>query len=596
MHRLSHLVIQNFRACKNVSLPLESYTPLVGQNNTGKSTILEAIKWVLKPNALSASDFAESAQPVIVTACISGITKALLDRVPEQKHRTAIEPYCASGILWIRCVATGTTSKSNKQEVYNHETYSGSGVPNDWRDYPTGLPQAVAALLPEPLYIEAMDDIGEDLGKAKAGTTIKNLLDEIMEPVLKAHTDLNSALETIRKILAVDGENRSGHLKEFDEQATKTLVDFFPGLSLDLDLQVVDVKEFFKAGDLHVTDKLTGDRRRFDQIGTGAQRAIQMALIRYLAQTRVTGAENPTRRLLLIDEPELFLHPQGVRRLRQALLTLSQAGFQVVFSTHSPLMLNRDNTADTVIVRKDKTQGTIPQRPLRHAVQSALSEAESQSRTLFELGNLAEIYFSEMVVICEGKTDRRLLPLAYERLFSQSPELDHIAFISLGSCSDIPKALPVLSAMGIKACAIADLDFAFTEARKGGTPLLSKEGDDLKQAKAILAKIQPAHGFPLGDNGLPTKGKNTGWLAADSWALMASDTDGQVVAKSVHDQLKPNNIWVWPMGCIEQVVGTDDKGEDAIIEQEIKLRGMSSEELKTQMPVFKSCFDWIRTL
>lgn len=57
MHRLSHLVIQNFRACRSISLPLEGYTPLVGQNNTGKSTILEAIHWVLKPGALKSTDF-----------------------------------------------------------------------------------------------------------------------------------------------------------------------------------------------------------------------------------------------------------------------------------------------------------------------------------------------------------------------------------------------------------------------------------------------------------------------------------------------------------------------------------------------------------
>jgi len=596
MHQLSYLAIQNFRACKNVELPLESYTPLVGQNNTGKSTILAAIKWVLKPSTLSVSDFADSTQPVVVAACISGITEELLQRIPEQKHRTAIAPYCASGNLWIRVTASGTGKGSNKPEVYNHETYSGSDVPVDWRDYPTGLPQAVSALLPEPLHIEAMDDIGEDLGKAKAGTTIKELLDEIMEPVLKAHEDLNNALSTIRQILAVDGEQRSGHLKAFDEQATNTLGHFFPGLALDLDLQMVDVKEFFKAGDLHVTDKLTGDRRRFDQIGTGAQRAIQMALIRYLAQTRAAGVENPARRLLLIDEPELYLHPQGIRRLRQALHTLSSSGFQVVFSTHSPLMLNRDNAADTVIVKKCKDDGTTTQKPLRHAVVSALSEAESQSRTLFELGNLAEIYFSELVVLCEGKTDRRLLPIAYEQLYGQSPDLDNITFLSLGSCSDIPKALPVLSAMGIKSCAIADLDFAFTEARKGSNALLDKDGSDLNQAKAILQRIQSTHDFPLGDNGLPTKDKKTGWQAADSWALMAAETDGKLLANSAADGLKTHKIWIWAQGCIEHVTGATDKGEDAIIRQETELQKMTTEQIETQMPAFKECFEWIRSL
>ncbi|MDZ7854089.1 MAG: hypothetical protein U5L98_15980 [Halomonas sp.] len=65
-----------------------------------------------------------------------------------------------------------------------------NGEPVHWRDYPTGLPQAVSALLPEPLLVQAMHDIGEDLGKAKAGTTIKSLLDEIMGPLLQARAGI----------------------------------------------------------------------------------------------------------------------------------------------------------------------------------------------------------------------------------------------------------------------------------------------------------------------------------------------------------------------------------------------------------------------
>jgi putative ATP-dependent endonuclease of OLD family len=60
VHRLSHVIINNFRACRNVSFPIDAFTPLVGQNNVGKSTILEALKWVLKPSALSQGDFADN--------------------------------------------------------------------------------------------------------------------------------------------------------------------------------------------------------------------------------------------------------------------------------------------------------------------------------------------------------------------------------------------------------------------------------------------------------------------------------------------------------------------------------------------------------
>src|SRR6056297_2510661 len=187
MHRLSHLRIKNFRACKDVELPLEGYTPLVGQNNTGKSSILQSIDWVLRPAALSTRDFHDSDQPVEVIACIDGISDQVMDRIPEENHRKAIARYCRDGRLWIRVTATGTTAKALNKEVWDIEKCPDDGEPAHWRNYPTGLPQAVSVLLPGSLVVQAMHDIGEDLGKAKTGTTIKGLLDEIMGPLLEAH-------------------------------------------------------------------------------------------------------------------------------------------------------------------------------------------------------------------------------------------------------------------------------------------------------------------------------------------------------------------------------------------------------------------------
>ena len=63
MHELPQIHIQNFRACKNVSLSLGSFTPLVGQNNVGKSTLLDAIRIVLAPKALAKNDASDPALP-----------------------------------------------------------------------------------------------------------------------------------------------------------------------------------------------------------------------------------------------------------------------------------------------------------------------------------------------------------------------------------------------------------------------------------------------------------------------------------------------------------------------------------------------------
>lgn len=596
MHKIGFIDIVGLRACQHVSLPVESFTPLVGQNNAGKSTILFALAWVLKPSGLDQSDFSKTGEPVIVTARIDGITEEILKSIPEQKHQTAIAPFCASGFMWIRVVAKAPGAKGFLCEVFDAEKYPGNHMPMVWRDYPTGLPQAVSALLPEALRIDAMDDLGEDLGKAKAGSTMKLLLDLIMIPIIEAHAELATAMQTVQSILSAEGKSRSGHLKIFDDGATKALSSFFPGLAIELGLQTIEVKELFKAGSLNVTDMETGDRRTFDQLGTGAQRAIQMSLIRHLADLRIGLKPASARRLLLIDEPELYLHPQGVRRLRQALAALSQLGFQVVYATHSPLMLSRENAADAVIVRKDKLGGTLARLPLRHAVANALEEAQAQSRTLFELGNLAEIYFSDLVVLCEGKTEKRLLPLLYERLRGRHPDLDQIAFVAVGACSDIPKALPVLAAMGIRACGIADLDFAFTEARKGQKSMLPKEDATLVHSKTVLKRLQSEHGFLLGDNGLPTKDKKTGWQAADTWAIFAIDPEGAEISVGLHNTLRVQDLWVWTAGCIEDVTGYADKGEDAILAQELAIESMDANTIEVDMPEIKLCFDWLDKL
>ena len=589
MHALSKIHIQNFRSCNQVFLPLGDFTPLVGQNNAGKSTILDAIRLVLAPKAFAKTDANDPSQPIIISACVSGITEELIEQIPEAKHRAAITPYCIGGNLWIRISASGSAKPTS--EVWADANLDEQGLPASWRSYPTGLPQAISALLPEALHIRAMDDVQEDLGKGKAGSTIRGLLDEIMAPILTAHQEVQDALTAVRNILGADGENRSPLLTDFDNSANSALSSFFPGLLLNLDVPSIDVKEFFKSGDLNVTDEISGQTRRFDTLGSGAQRAIQMALIRLLADIRKTRDQDLARRLLLIDEPEIFLHPQGVRGLREALQMLSKSGYQVVVTTHSPLMVSRDNAPDTVIVRRSREHGSEVRVPMGAAVAQAISEAQAQSRTLFELGNIAEIYFAEKVILCEGKTDQRLLPLIYEKLYGVRPELERICFVALGSCTSIPKGFSVLTAMGIKCGVIADLDFAFTHAR--GT-WLPKECEEMTNVKSVLQTVSQAEGFQLGGHGMPQNSRSG--TAADCWAAFARHTDGQALANAAHEAMKEFNTWVWPMGCIEDALNITEKGEAAIIAQEDSIRSWQPAVIDQEYPVFRSTLDWMRAI
>lgn len=582
MHGLGHIDIEHFRQCRKVSIPIESFTPLVGPNNVGKTTILEAIKYVFAPRTIAKDQASDPDRRIVVCARIDGIGDELLATLAEPRHRAAIEPYCREGSLRIRAVGPDRP----KQEVWDPDQYSGEGVPTVWRSYPTGLPEAVSALMPEARHIEALDDIQEDLGKGKAGSTIRDLLDDLMSPVLEAHTEVSDALAVIRRVLSADPDGRAPLLREFDREASGALAEFFPGLGVELVMPEVEVKEFFRSGDVLVTDSQSGERRRFDQLGTGAQRALQMALIRLLADRSQRQNRSPARRVLLIDEPELFLHPQAIICVREALYQLSKCGFQIIFSTHSPFMISRENAADVVIVRRDPEAGVSTRPPMREVVSQAIEDARAQSRVLFELGNVAGIYFSDRVVLCEGKTERRLLPLVARSLGDTAST----CFVELGSCSSIPKGLKVLDAMGLSACAIADLDFGFTSAR-GTRSLLPADDEVMITTREVLEELRSSLGCTLAANSLPQNSSQ--WPAWKTWAEFTKHERGQVVSAKVHTELLAHRVWIWPVGCIENVLGIEEKGEDAIVEQEERLRSMDINELEVSVPLLVQCFRWL---
>lgn len=92
---------------------------------------------------------------------------------------------------------------------------------------------------------------------------------------------------------------------------------------MHLDISVPEVQSVFRQGTVRVSEERHGTTRDFSSVGHGAQRSIQMVLIRYLADmTPPPKGETVQRRLPLIEEPELFLRPLSVEQLRAAFFKL----------------------------------------------------------------------------------------------------------------------------------------------------------------------------------------------------------------------------------------------------------------------------------
>lgn len=192
-----------------------------------------------------------------------------------------------------------------------------------------------------------MENATEDVAKFGSGTTIGKLLKEIMAPVIDRHSPaVAEALQDVGRRLSANAENKDETLVDLDGRIQGELSKLFPGVSAKTHIPVPDFSDFMKSATIRIFEEgfENPDGKDASSFGHGAQRSIQIALIKCLAEVRRAGGGNAGRTtLLLIDEPELYLHPQAIEVVRAALSRLAGDGYQVVITTHSANMISRDD-------------------------------------------------------------------------------------------------------------------------------------------------------------------------------------------------------------------------------------------------------------
>lgn len=172
--------------------------------------------------------------------------------------------------------------------------------------------------------------------------------------------------------------------------------------------------------------------------------------------------------LLLVDEPEIGLHPSGVRDLRNELIKISKASNYVVSSTHSIFMVDADNISRHYIVTKENETTIISQ-----ADEGNLAEEEVIYKgfkfSLYEILNKKNIIF-------EGWRDKEMFRIAMSKLPVKYKSLKD-KFKTIGICHadgvKMIKNITPLLELGNRECLV-----------------LSDEDETAKQHKAEYLKLK----------------------------------------------------------------------------------------------------------
>lgn len=552
MQKLSSIEISNFRSIENLKLDLGENTVLVGNNNVGKSNILNAIKWFLKPYALKESDFLNPQKRVEVVGTISGLDDSTLDML-DPVHKNRIEPLLVGSTMTFR---KRYESPSESARSIRIEIQKKSGDELEWIMNPTGIKEAIQDLFPEPIFIEAMNDANEDICRNKSGTSISKLISQIIDPFVKRHSEqVEKTLDEIRQLTEASGERRDPELLKVDRGLSSKMKTLFPGIELRVHVPTPTLKEIFRHGTLKAIESSSlKEETEISQLGHGAQRMAQMSLIQFLADQETI--DTASRTLLLIDEPELYLHPNAIELLSESLRVLGQKTYQIVFSTHSPQFIHKERIKNTILVRKCENGRTYRKDTLQESISRIVSDQPSQLDLLFDFENSKEVFFSNMVVFGEGRTEKLLVPEIWEHTFGISMGCAQIAFVGLNGCGSSKKCLDIVTCMGLEAVALVDLDFAFRMAVSQG--IISEDNPHIVESKRIFKKLSCKHPIKLQSDGFPCKFE--GHLnPEEAFALFASDCSSEPHIEGLKSMLLDNGFWLWSEGSIETHLGLESK-------------------------------------
>jgi predicted ATPase len=121
--------------------------------------------------------------------------------------------------------------------------------------------------------------------------------------------------------------------------------------------------------------------------------------------------------LLVIDEPELSLHPQLVSRLGRVLARYA-SDHQIVIFTHSPALISWDDIANGAeIARVFKTDGDSRIAQVPRATIDELAKARGGWKNPHVLGSDAKeaFFLDDEIIVVEGQDDAGLLPRVFEQ-------------------------------------------------------------------------------------------------------------------------------------------------------------------------------------
>jgi putative ATP-dependent endonuclease of OLD family len=335
--RLTALSVTNYRALRDVTLPLSRFGCLIGENNAGKSTCLQALALFFSGNKLATGNFFDDTTESRIAVTFEDITVEDMARLAEE-HRarvaaivkqgrlTLVRNYDTSGkssllfstlapsdvrfsqesiaelvkgqragtafadkVLRAFPELAGKVDASMNQDTVKDKIQSlADSLPDEAKvstdqPLPTGIDKSIIPMLPEPIYIPAVKDLADDI-KTTESTPFGKILAILLRAVeaklpdaAQLFADLNAKLNRTKQADGTEVDDRLDEIKLIESTVERYVQESFASVALRIAIPPPELKAVFSSARIFANDGVDGI---IDSKGDGLRRAVVFSVLR----------------------------------------------------------------------------------------------------------------------------------------------------------------------------------------------------------------------------------------------------------------------------------------------------------------------------
>lgn len=434
--KINSLKVRGFRSLSNFEISFENdLTIIVGENDAGKSSLLDCLKIITQNGSVEFDDFNYYSDEIEIEIEIQDFRYRkhfTLDRINENINNKPLEAYPSNQYLnrIKQLMQTETTNLSLEDEVSIKEISRLFGLTVRSNSNIDTLRNKILEIIKEnesnPDYVIENARFPRFNNIVLDGKHFENVTSFFKEVFLKEKQNDIWQEEIIQGTTIDDFIKES--IENYSVEVTKKINEtgLLDKLKLFIkDLTNIQIKPIYQPVNLNLDAVVqfleNGKEINLMKKGDGTKRRITMALLEFKKDEELIEDDETT--IYLFDEPDTHLHVRAQIELLETMKSFAEKNSQVIITTHSPFLLNSVKPNQVRLLWQDVNDNTHT-RKLKN-------QSDVTSNVLQRIGiENIYLYFAKKIIIVEGETEEAFIKNFYYRIKDKSLSSDLIKIIN----------------------------------------------------------------------------------------------------------------------------------------------------------------------